>query len=487
MILDSIFNFFGITKIQSNNSTDISTVRNTSSVSSSVYVPFATDEDELVEFYDEGDVDAVSSADMVLPDVEELQTLRNEAVSNRTAAQAELSDITSGNAEEIAAAIETMDNAYSEYQDILAQEAENNTELQGKMTEQDNVKTSLDENSTAISETETSIFNKTTEISEQEETINGFESALSTLEAQLSAIPADSTEEGSEEANAQLQAQRDEIQHLIDLKKEEIELGKDKLTRLETEKTELEEEQSALEEERSALEAEEAEIQGEILELTENSQEVQDAQSDYNEARNEYEKLKDTLAKEAQAKVETYAAQVEEYDAQIVEAKNRQYEQGNYEITGDEVVMYAKQYEGLNNDEMKQIMEDAGAQFDDGNWCADFMTFVFNQVYYDNSTIEDYNENCEYTCRCSSVAEWGSERGITTTDSSEIQAGDAIIINRDDGGLHIGIVESVNEDGTINTIEGNTLNDDGEYVNNGEVNTRVRSQDEVYTFVVFSG
>jgi hypothetical protein len=82
-----------------------------------------------------------------------------------------------------------------------------------------------------------------------------------------------------------------------------------------------------------------------------------------------------------------------------------------------------------------------------GPWCAYFASWVAQQA---GAPIGEAGQGFGAV---SSVADWGQRTGRFFTPGSQTpQAGDLIIW----GGRHIGIVESVGPDGSINTIEGNS-------------------------------
>ena len=132
------------------------------------------------------------------------------------------------------------------------------------------------------------------------------------------------------------------------------------------------------------------------------------------------------------------------------------------------VANYALQFDGKSAGEMQSIMQGAGCAFHSGAWCADFVTFITKQVY-GNNTPGDYANSCSNTAYCPTIGNWASERGLLTTDSSQVQPGDFILYGSPGSFYHIGLVTSVNADGTVNTIEGNTSDDNGNYTN-GVVN-----------------
>jgi len=84
-----------------------------------------------------------------------------------------------------------------------------------------------------------------------------------------------------------------------------------------------------------------------------------------------------------------------------------------------------------------------------GPWCAYFASWVAQQAGV------PIGEAGQGFGAVSSVADWGQRTGRFFTPGSQTpQPGDLIIW----GGRHIGIVESVGLDGSINTIEGNSSN-----------------------------
>jgi hypothetical protein len=84
-----------------------------------------------------------------------------------------------------------------------------------------------------------------------------------------------------------------------------------------------------------------------------------------------------------------------------------------------------------------------------GPWCAYFTSWVAQQA---GAPIGEAGQGFGAV---SSVADWGQRTGRLFTPGTQTpQPGDLIVW----GGRHIGIVESVGLDGSINTIEGNSSN-----------------------------
>ena len=261
-------------------------------------------------------------------------------------------------------------------------------------------------------------------------------------------------------------------------------LAEDKLSRLEEENENLKNEKENLENDKKELENKEKEIQENIEKTA--SEYTKQTMEAYNSAKENYQQEKTSLEKEKQNEIKDIQNNINEIDAKITEAKNSERKEGNYEIKGDDVIALAKQYEGLGNDNMKEIMEEKGARFDDGQWCSDFVTFILGETYGKDSTPDDFINSCELFCNCQAVADWAGENDRLISNSSDLSPGDAIIIKTESGSLHIGFVDSINDDGTINTVEGNTSGDDGIYEDNGEVNKKKRNPEEVYTYVDFN-
>jgi hypothetical protein len=81
-----------------------------------------------------------------------------------------------------------------------------------------------------------------------------------------------------------------------------------------------------------------------------------------------------------------------------------------------------------------------------GPWCAYFTSWIANQAGM------PLGEAGQGFGSVSAVADWAQRTGRSLPAGSTPQPGDLIVW----GGRHIGIVESVGSDGSINTIEGNS-------------------------------
>ncbi len=135
---------------------------------------------------------------------------------------------------------------------------------------------------------------------------------------------------------------------------------------------------------------------------------------------------------------------------------------------GTKTANYAIQFDGSDASKMESIMTSNGCQFDSGAWCADFVTFATKMTYGSNSP-HDFLNSCPNKASCPEIGSWAESKGIYTTDISKVQPGDFVLYGSRGDERHIGIVTKVNSDGTVDTIEGNTSDDNGGY-NGGVVN-----------------
>lgn len=84
-------------------------------------------------------------------------------------------------------------------------------------------------------------------------------------------------------------------------------------------------------------------------------------------------------------------------------------------------------------------------------WCAAFVTYVVKETL-GSDTPSGFGSNA-----VSDLRDWGNANGryISRSQWSQVKPGD-IMIQKENGASHTGIVTKVDPDGTIHTIEGNT-------------------------------
>lgn len=152
---------------------------------------------------------------------------------------------------------------------------------------------------------------------------------------------------------------------------------------------------------------------------------------------------------------------------------------------GKGVVNTALKYDDKSQSQMKSIMQSKGYRFDDGLWCADFVTFILGETYGKDNIPGDFINTCSNTAGCGSIRSWSQGNGSWTTNPDTLQPGDLVIFDWDgDGGAsHVGIFISKNADGTINTVEGNTTGAAGSSC----VETKIRAPKTINGYVRLSG
>lgn len=96
----------------------------------------------------------------------------------------------------------------------------------------------------------------------------------------------------------------------------------------------------------------------------------------------------------------------------------------------------------------------AGAIDTPGPWCAYFVSWLAHGA---GAPVGDGGSGFGYV---PSLEAWARRRGTWLPPNANVQPGDVVIFRRGGAGVsdHIGIVERVDADGTLHTIEGNSSN-----------------------------
>ncbi len=158
------------------------------------------------------------------------------------------------------------------------------------------------------------------------------------------------------------------------------------------------------------------------------------------------------------AEIQTKRAEAVDYQKQIGEQIGKA-----SEGLGSDTIQNAIKYLGMNE------ADGSYKKFTNGRveaWCADFVSYVVKETYEQNGKKLPEGFGSASVARLQS---WAKENGCYTQTSDKdtssrgnfiannIKTGD-IIIFQDNGASHTGLVESIDPDGTIHTIEGNTSN-----------------------------
>ena len=414
-----------------------------------------------------GSTSSNSQAAAETPDEMNMEQLKAEQTEKQTAvdnASNEVAKVQSGENAEVQAAIEDRDAKEEAYEKALEEDDQVSEELKERQKENQEKITEKEEQ---ISEKEQAITEAENEIYNLDNEITNLNSKLSAYEASLSQIPAKT--EDNESQHADIDAKKAELEGLISDTKSQIESKEEDKAETEDKKAQDEDDLEEYNKELKDLEEERDEIEQEILDTC--SPETKQKLQEFQEARENVETVKAEQLELAQNNLEQARQELDEVNASINELESMQLQlEHRVGSEGEDVVSFAQNLDGLSASEMKQIMQAAGCQFDDGAWCADFVTYVTKQVYGNDETPFDFANSCSNTAYCPTIENWASEKGILTTDSSQVQPGDFILYTRNGRAGHIGIVTEVNADGSVDTIEGNTSDDNGNYTN-GVVNT----------------
>ena len=118
--------------------------------------------------------------------------------------------------------------------------------------------------------------------------------------------------------------------------------------------------------------------------------------------------------------------------------------------SGSAIVDTAMKYLGYNESNGSYLKFTNG---DEIAWCAAFVTYVVKETL-GSDTPAGFGSNA-----VSDLRDWGKANGryISRSQWSQVKPGD-IMIQKENGASHTGIVTKVDPDGTIHTIEGNTSN-----------------------------
>ena len=165
------------------------------------------------------------------------------------------------------------------------------------------------------------------------------------------------------------------------------------------------------------------------------------------------------IRSQKQEKVAGLRNEIQELNVKLNDAKQKEERDGflkeNSFLAGEDVLELANKFEGKTQDEMRQIMREAGYQFDDGAWCADFVSFIAGQTIGEEN-LPDWYKNCN-RAYCPDIQSNAKANGAFVGED-QAKPGDAVLFDWDGDGSadHIGYVTKVNGDGTVETIEGNT-------------------------------
>lgn len=322
---------------------------------------------------------------------------------------------------------------------------------------------------------EDEISAKDDEIRDNESTISSNENYISSIDAQIEANEAALSSISSDDENASSKQ--------ADLNEKISNLNSEK-QKIEQENADLEEKNKELEKEKEQLEADKQDLEKqkqELLTKTLNNSAGVQQKGGYVESLQleQYDNEIANIRAEKDTKVSALKDEIQDLNVQLKDAKAAEERNNtlreNSPNDGQSIIDLAMSFEGKTQAEMREIMRNAGYQFDDGAWCADFVSFIAGQTIGEEN-LPDWYKNCN-RAYCPDILANAKANGATVS-VSEAQPGDAILFDWDGDGTadHIGYVVSVNDDGTVNTIEGNTTS-------NSQVASRKRNPGDIMTCV----
>lgn len=358
--------------------------------------------------------------------------------------------------ENIVKAKEDLEQKEEAYKEAVCHDDKISDELRGRMLKnQEDIKNK---------EKEQAKYEK--KIAQKEEKINSLDSEITSLNSNLeqykdslSALPSEKTEENKDNWD-NIQATRSELKEKISSTEDSIKEKKEEKKSEESSKEIAEGTLDIVKENLKKLEDEREKIEKEIEKVC--SDATKEALKAVQEARENVETVKTQEVSSAQEDLKTANEELQEVEKEINELQQKQIKM-EYSMTGDgqavaDFLMDLVTDENgnmvpINATQMQQAMTAAGCRFDAGAWCGDFVAYALQQVYGDD-VPGDYINTCSNTAYVPTIREWGANKGLLTDDSSQVQPGDIIVY----GEQHVGLVVSVNSDGTVNTVEGNTSN-----------------------------
>ncbi len=405
---------------------------------------------------------ASSLPDLKSKSLDELTSMQTDKQKAIDSANDDIKAVQTGENENVKNAVKDADEKEKVYKEALESDKKVSDKLKEKQkTNQNKIKSSEDK----ISDIENSIVDDKAKISKLDTQITSKEGEISSLEASLGSLPK-KTKDNKDDWSA-IDAKEAETRRYIDYFKQQLKALKADKKEAESAKgrheTSLKNEKDNL----KTLKDERDKIEKEILESC--SDETKEALEAWTNAREAIDEVKQTELQKAESALSSLQGELDEINQAINEAYNKEIENGNEPYkTAESFVDFALAYKGNGASEMSEIMRGAGATFNDGNWCADFVSFMLEQSYGENIPGDALDEITNRST-CCGYASWAENEDILMDerrgeyDKSQVKAGDLILYNDYETGewYHIGIVASVDKDGTIHTIEGNTNGGEG--------------------------
>ena len=377
--------------------------------------------------------------------IEELEAEKTSREGILNEKREELNGVYSGDNAAVQAAEEDMEAAKEAYDKLIEEDDNIPDELK---EEKQQIEEDMTANQQEIDETKVSINDTEAEITDLNTQKTSVGSELSSLNDTLASLESKKTD-GDSERNAEIDEKIASVKQQIKEKGDEEDKLDVAIGDAEEKLGDLQEALSTLEEEKAELEEAKLQNQEDILAAAspETKEALKEAMTKYNEAQAKVEETKESEASRIQGEIDTAQADVEEVSQKLTEKKNVETARENG-LGTDDIVEIAKKYLGMNESDGSYLQFTGGRQ---EAWCAHFVTYVVKEAMGED-TPEGFGSPSVATLR-----EWGDSNGRYEDISNwqNIKPGD-VMIQEEDGASHTGIITSVDPDGTIHTIEGNT-------------------------------
>lgn len=295
-----------------------------------------------------------------------------------------------------------------------------------------------------IKDCESKISENKSKISTEQTELHKNESSLSNLTAELNALQ---TNTDNEEINKSNTERKTQIEAQIKDLKDKINNEKVKIEALQSEIKKQEELKTAKETELAELQAEIKKQTPELEQkLVKNQSEIKNIEEKCDTETGEIDKelaAKREQAKEYQSELGTRTGQAASMTGSKVVQNalalaQQELEKGVYEITGNN--------DGADIDKYRNGVANGAP------WCGSFVSWIYGAGQNsDNCATFGYDASVSGIMQKAANAGYYSQKGTYTP-----QAGDLMI--QKNGSSHVGMVTSVDADGTIHTIEGNSGN-----------------------------
>lgn len=384
-----------------------------------------------------------SYCDVNLESIEDLNKAKKEKEANVKSAETKVSEVEKAEAKNIEQAEKNYDQAVKKDNEVSNKLKEDEAKISGKISKHE---TTISENKQKLVQIQSQITSIDSNISNLKAQIGVMQSSLE--QCQVSAKNTDSQKDSS------VDFQIAQYKTKIEFAQKEIDSLENKKEKLQADETIASDSISNSTMSLNLLKTDKALIGRQIREsCSENTKQLQ-------VKLNEVKSTAETNRKNADTALEKAKSELAEIEEQI---NNHSDLPVTYKLpkTGDAVAALASNFLDSGDGTYKSIPATAiqnmfkdKYRFDEDAWCGDFAAFLQASIYGKDGCPGNYMNSCNYA-GVGNINDWAQEKGIYATDTKDVKPGDLIVYGRS----HVGTVVKVNDDGTVDTVEGNTSND----------------------------